>query len=176
MRNLSAAVCTLFLLAACSHSGPTGPQYPPLAGTYNVTFGGTITPAGYNPQDITAANGTITLNAPDGTGAFSGSYIEGGNAGTIQGTEDQDGGLIISQFGNPNVTPLEDLELLQLQFPFCAFASATTTGLTGTVASGTLNIQGALVMPCNWEVNPGPPPVDQILTTTMTVTITGARQ
>ncbi len=113
-------------LAACNSS--TGPTYPRLAGTYATTFNATATPLGYAAQPLTSDAGSITLGSPDHAGNFTGSYIEAGQAGTIAGTEHVDGGIDITQFGNPNETPLNALRFLQQQLPACDFAGSRHPG------------------------------------------------
>lgn len=156
-------------LAACG--GATGPTYPPLAGTYAVLFTGNITPSGYAPQALPSQAGTVTLTNADRAGDFTGSYIEGGQAGTIAGSEHIDGGINILQFGNPNQTPLEALELLQQELPFCNVAEAASVPMSGTITNRTLSLSGGMLLPCNWLVGNQ----NVTLTTSISIVISGTR-
>jgi hypothetical protein len=167
-RVLVGAFLTMWTVG-CSHSGTTGPSYPPLAGSYSATFAVTATSSAGSVV-LGTATGTVTLNNAGSGGSFTGSFIEGGSAGTIVGTEEADGGLLISQFGNPNVAPLADLEILQQELPECAFGNAVSDGMTGTIASGQLNLAGGLTLPCVWDVAG----TGETLTTTLAITIGGA--
>lgn len=165
------AVAAFVLVTACSSSKATGPSYPQLAGTYAATFAVAATPAGFPAQSFGSAAGTITLNAPASDGSFTGSYLEGGTAGTIAGTEHTDGGIDITQWGNPNVPPLESLAYVQLQLPFCSFANAAGSGTSGSVSGVTLSLVSDIAVPCNWNVSGAV----ETLTTTIAVTIGGTR-
>jgi hypothetical protein len=151
--------------------GSTGPSYPTLSGTYSANFVGTVTPSGYASQSLASTTGSMTLSNASSSGAFSGSYVQGGAAGTIAGTEHTDGGIDISQFGNPNETPLDALEVLQQALPGCDFAQAAGVPMSGAISGTTLNLSGGLILPCTWIVGGQ----NEVLSTTIALSISGTR-
>lgn len=162
----------LLAVVACGGGGSTGPSYPSLAGTYSAQW--SLVATSDAATDVLAiSTGTVTLNAPSSSGNFTGSYIEGGtDAGTIAGTEHVDGGIDITQFGNPNVSPYEDLVATRQELNACDFSQAGYTGGSGAVQGNTINLIGAVVLPCAWTVGNS---VEE-LTTTVSITVTGTRQ
>ena len=120
MRHNAGALAVLIVagLAACAGGGPSGPSYPPLAGTYATTFAATWTVTNYGTGAF-GDTGSITLLPASGDGAFTGSYIDDARTGAIAGTERADGAIGISQFGNPNEAPLAGLWILHSWLPAC---------------------------------------------------------
>jgi hypothetical protein len=83
------------------------------------------------------------LNRQDASGNFTGSYVmQDGSSGTIGGSVRADGGFTVTQFGNPSVTPLSSLLVLQNRFPYCNWAGAGSTGVSGSVVGKSLTITG----------------------------------
>jgi hypothetical protein len=156
------------LLAGCGGGDSTGPSYPPIAGTYSAIFGVSFS----NSLETVSSNepGTVTLQSPTSNGAFTGSYvITGSGSGTIAGTVRVDGGISISQFGDPNADPLESLQLLQNTFYWCNFALAAGAPMSGSVSGNALQLSGGISVPCSY-VNP-----TQTVPSTISVTVTATR-
>ena len=153
-------------VTACSDI--TGSDLPPIAGTYSATF--QLTFSNSLETETSSLPGTVTLHSPSGGGEFSGTYVmTGAGSGTIAGTLRSDGGISITQFGDPNADPLESLQILENEFYWCDFNYAAGTPMSGSVAGGTLNLGGAISVPCNY-VNP-----TQTVPSTISVTVTAFR-
>lgn len=162
--------CVLVLalfLTACGGDA-TGSSFPPIAGTYSASF--VVSFSNSIETESSSVPGTLTLHSPSSGGAFSGSYIiTGGGSGTIAGTIRIDGGISITQFGDPNADPLESLQILQNEFYWCDFSRAAGTPMNGSVVGNTLSFSGGISVPCNY-VNP-----TQTVPSTISVTVTGTR-
>jgi hypothetical protein len=93
----------------------------------------------------------MTLNAPASDGSFTGSYVyTGDGSGTITGVERMDGGISITHFGDPNLSPLQAVAYLQQTFYWCNFNQAAVQPMSGSVASTTLTLAGSLILPCTY--------------------------
>lgn len=159
-------VLALFL-NACS-GDPTGSSFPPIAGTYGATFGFSF--SNVIETESSSVPGTVTLQSPSSGGDFSGSYvITGSGSGTIAGTIRADGGISITQFGDPNADPLESLQILQNEFYWCNFNQAAGSPMSGSVSGKTLSFSGGISVPCNY-VNP-----TRTVPSTIGVTVIGTR-
>jgi hypothetical protein len=170
MRRASVSMFVWMAVTACSGAGGTEPPYPPLAGIYSATFAVTATStAGTDVLDV--ATGTITLMNAASDHTFGGSFVQGTSTGRVFGAEEMDGGLIISEFGNPDDTPFVDLASLRQQLPECAFGNSVANDPTGTLAINQLAITGAVTLPCVWDVGG----TQETLVTTLAVTISGSR-
>jgi hypothetical protein len=159
----------LLVVAACNNN--SGPSFPALAGTYATVFNTT-----FSNSDQTLSNnsgGTITLQSPQSSGAFTGTYIipNGGGSGTVAGVERMDGGISITQFGPPGETPLEALAYLQQAFNWCDFTQASGVPTTGAVSGSSLQLSGGLIMPCYYTNGTTTFP----LSTTLSLSIDGTR-
>jgi hypothetical protein len=125
-----------------------------LAGTYGVALSGTVTPSPYPAEPLTGATASITLNAPDASGHFTGTYVQDTSTGPIAGNVHANGSINISQFGPAAAVPLEGLAYLQENYSqgnyACNFSSATTGGMSGTVNGAALTLTGGISMPCSW--------------------------
>jgi hypothetical protein len=158
----------LVLTTACGGGDATGSNFPALAGSYGATF--TVAFSNAIESGSSSVPGTVTLGSPSNSGAFSGSYIiTGGGSGTIGGTVRADGGISISEFGDPNADPLESLQILQNEFFWCDFAFAAASPMSGSISGGTLNLTGGISVPCDY-VNP-----TQTVASTISVTVNAVR-
>lgn len=170
-RTVAAVVLTAALVA-CS-GGSTAPKFPQLSGSYGATFAVNFV----NAVDLQTASttGTITLNAPDGGGNFTGSFVlaNGGGSGTISGMVRTDGGISISQFGDPNQSAAAALQYLQNIFSWCDFTRAGGSPMSGNVSGGMLSLSGSIALPCAYQ-NLSTGAVTNY-TTTISETISGTR-
>ena len=118
-------------LFVCACSGdPTGSSFPSIAGTYGATFA--VSFSNSIETESSSVPGTVTLHSPSSGGDFSGSYVmAGAGSGTIAGTIRTDGGISITQFGDPNADPLESLQILQNEFYWCNFNQAAGSPMSG---------------------------------------------
>lgn len=169
LRRLVIVVAATAGALACSSKMTSPTPLPPIAGTYNVSFLTTATCSsvcGASPvfhQTMQSAMGSITLSAADAEGLFTGTFnIQGGANGTLQGTEqllqgtgEYEGGVQVTQFGNPTLGPFGELGFLQPILPECDFADTLGSNGNGNVVQGTvrqdsLYLTGGLVFQCVW--------------------------
>lgn len=155
MQRLIGLAALAALVGACSGgSNIPGTSYPAIAGAYIGAEGLTFV----NAVDSRSGSVplTVTLQNANSAGSFSGSYViaNGGGSGTIAGTERLDGGISISQFGDPNVSAAQNYAYLQSIFYWCNLSVATSSGLSGSVQAKRFTLTGDIVMPCLY--NPGP--------------------
>jgi hypothetical protein len=156
-------------LGACGGNS-TGPSSVILAGSYASTVSASFNNAYETLQNATT--GTITLNTQDASGNFTGSYVmQDGSSGTIAGNVRADGGFTVTQFGNPNITPLSSLLVLQNRFPYCNWAGAGSTGVSGSVVGKSLTITGSINVLCSYNTQSGTVSAP----TVVSFTITGTR-
>ena len=158
------------LATACGGGGPSGPSYPPVAGTYITSFAATWTVTNYGTGTF-GDTGSITLLPASSDGAFTGSYVDDARAGTIAGTERSDGAINISRFGGPDAPPLAGLWILHSWLPGCDFVEALAQPLIGTISGDTLSLFGVLTLPCTWVVGQQ----YEILKTTIEISASGTR-
>jgi hypothetical protein len=142
----------LLALAACGGDSPSGPSnsYPNVAGSYQ---GGTAMAFKNSVENLAEAVGiTVTLGSTTSSGAFTGSYVvaNGGGSGTIAGVIRTDGGITITQWGDPTASPAQSYAVLANLFNWCNVALAGATGFSGSLSNGQLQLTGNLLMPCNY--------------------------
>jgi hypothetical protein len=143
-------------VTACGGGGSSlGPSGVLLAGRYASSLSASFSNA-YEQHQI-ALTGTITLNAQDAAGNFSGSFaLQDGSSGNIAGNVRPDGGFAVTQFGDPSATPLASLLDLQNTFPYCNWAAAASTGaLSGSVVGNSITITGAINALCTYNTQAG---------------------
>lgn len=158
------------LVTACSGDS-TGPSndYPRIAGSYAGSYGVTFSNTAEQLSETVAI--TVTLQNPNSQGAFSGSYIiaGGGGSGALAGTVRTDGGISLTQFGDPNASASENFAYLQSVFYWCNVAALASSGTTGSVIGSQLTITTSASMPCAYT-NPS-----TVYQTTITVRISASR-
>ena len=171
MRYRCVGVLAAALGAACSSTtGSSGA----VAGSYDVFFETTMSAASINgsatlPQTL----GTLSLGAPDGGGAFSGSFAINGNGGTgtVAGTMSSDGSVAITHFGDANLTPLQAVSFLEAAMPSCDFTQAVSGAMGGAVENGDIALSGGLTLPCSWTTGDSA----VVVPTVVTVQVSGSQ-
>ena len=135
--------------AACSSNSTAPSPYPPIGGNYNANF--QLVLANSVDQQTVNISGTISLSDPSASGDFDGTYAydapySGG--GRIAGTIDQQGNVVISEWGDPGAPPMMESAFLTAEWPHCDFTSLSTTGMGGALTGSGLTLQGQLSFLC----------------------------
>ncbi len=142
----SAALC-----AECVAFEPDRPAVPQLAGRYATI----ITVQYHNDVEVRSDTIAAIVTLPDAGahGAFEGSYATAdGGSGTVGGTLQPDGTMLVTEFAQPPLVTLQGATFLHRLYPWCDFVRRVGTGtLTGRLSGDSLVIEGRASLVCTYQ-------------------------